>query len=364
LPQNQRLGTRKYQPSNVELPVYWKESAATVAARAVCRETLSEPQRFPSPGVTVDPGPKSRQHGIKTNLTTMWGAAHSFRARIDFRQHFRTQLQNGGFTSSHFRFDNTYVRRDEHSFNPTTNFGLEWCAGVIIYLMRTLALLTCLACTSLFAQTNTPRRFVRTTGEASVSVRPDAARVAVSVVKEAATAAEAASATATATAAVVAAIRQLLGAGADVRTVAYHLTPVYNYPRDGGQPQLRGFSATEVIEATANDTALAGRIIDAAVAAGATRVDGIRLFIRDEEPSRAQALRNAALKARSKADAVALGLGVRLGAILSAQEGVSYPGNIIPAARVGPEALGTPTVIEPGTLEVRATVTLDIEIAP
>ena len=229
--------------------------------------------------------------------------------------------------------------------------------------MRTLALLTCLSCISLFAQTTPSRRFVRTTGEASVSVRPDAARVTVSIVKEAPTAAEAASATATASAAVIAAIRQLLSANAEVRTAAYHLTPVYTYPREGGQPQLRGFSATEVIEATATDTAVAGRIIDAAIAAGATRVDGVRLFIRDEEPSRAQALRNATLKERSKADAVALGLGVRLGAILSAQEGRSCPGTIIPAARVGLEALATPTVVEAGTLEVRATVTVDIEIA-
>ena len=226
-----------------------------------------------------------------------------------------------------------------------------------------LALLTCLSCISLFAQTPNPRRFVRTTGEASVSVRPDAARVTVSIVKEAATAAEAASATATASAAVIAAIRQLLGATAEVRTVAYHLNPVYNYPRDGGQPQLRGFSATEVIEATANDTALAGRIIDAAVAAGATRVDGVRLYIKDEEPSRGQALRSAALKARSKADSIALGLGVRLGAILSAQEGVAYSGPI-PLDRAAPGAAATVTVIEPGTLEVRATVTVDIEIAP
>jgi uncharacterized protein YggE len=182
--------------------------------------------------------------------------------------------------------------------------------------------------------------------------------------KEGQTAAEAASATATATAAVLAAIRQLLGANADVRTVAYTSSPVYNYPRDGGQPQLRGFSATEIIQATAADTALAGRIVDAAVAAGATRIDGVRLFIKDEEPSRAQALRNATLKARSKADAIALGLGVRLGAILSAQESTAFPGSIIPAARLTPEVLATPTVIEPGTLEVRATVTVDIEIAP
>jgi uncharacterized protein len=216
---------------------------------------------------------------------------------------------------------------------------------------------------SLIAQ-QTSRRFVRAIGEASVSVRPDAARVTISVVKQGATAEAAASDNATATAAVIAALRQLLGPNAEIRTVAYYLTPVYVYPRDNTPPQITGFNAANTIQAVANDTNLAGRIVDAAIGAGATRVDGVGLFLRDDDASRAQALRLASQRARTKADAIALGLGVRLGAVLSAQEGVSTP--ILPMNRIdtGATATATPTPIEAGTLEVRASVTLDIEIAP
>jgi uncharacterized protein YggE len=82
--------------------------------------------------------------------------------------------------------------------------------------MRIAALLMCLAFMPATAQT--VRRSVRATGEGSVSVRPDAARVSVAVVKQAATAADAASQNASAASAVLAAVRQLLGQNADVRT--------------------------------------------------------------------------------------------------------------------------------------------------
>jgi uncharacterized protein len=216
---------------------------------------------------------------------------------------------------------------------------------------------------TLVAQTTAARRLVRAIGEASVSVRPDAARVTISVVKQSTTAAGAASENATATAAVIAAVRQLLGATADIQTVRYSLTPVYVYPRDS-TPQLTGFSATNTIQAVAGDTTLAGRIVDTAIAAGAARIDNVGLFLKDEDASRGQALRLASQRARTKADSIALGLGVRLGTVLMAQEG--YSSAILPTGRIdtGALATATPTPIEAGTLEIRATVTLDMEIIP
>lgn len=230
--------------------------------------------------------------------------------------------------------------------------------------MQGLAIFLLCVCAVSAQTATTSRRLIRAIGEASVSVRPDAARVTVSVVKQAATAADAASADATATAAVIDAVRQLLGANADIRTVAYHLAPLYTYPRDGSAPQLTGFTANNTIQAVTNNTNLAGRIVDVAVAAGATRVDGVGLFLRDDDATRAQALRQASMRARAKADAIALGLGVRLGTVLTAQEGVTA--GILPANRIdaGATTITAPTPIEAGTLEVRATVTLDIEIAP
>ena len=228
--------------------------------------------------------------------------------------------------------------------------------------MRIVALLLCLAFIPAAAQT--VRRSVRATGEGSVSVRPDAARVIVAVVKQAATAADAASQDATTASAVIAAVRQLLGQNADVKTSSYSLIANYNIAREGSPAQITGYTATNVIEAVAADPTLAGRVIDTAIGAGANRINNVQLFLRDEEPSRAQALRIAAQRSRARADAIAMGLGVRLGQILNAEQGYSVPG--LPSNRIdgGLAASTVPTPIEAGALEVRAIVTVDVEIVP
>ena len=79
---------------------------------------------------TVDPGPQGRQQALKANLTQIRGA-HSVRFGGDFRQHYRTQIQNGGFTSGNFTFANTYVRRDEDGNNPTGTLGLTWASFLL-----------------------------------------------------------------------------------------------------------------------------------------------------------------------------------------------------------------------------------------
>jgi hypothetical protein len=138
---------------------------------------------------------------------------------------------------------------------------------------------------------------------------------------------------------------------------------VYNYPRDGGAPTLTGFTANNTVEATVGDLSLPGKIIDTAIQAGANRVDGLRFSMKDDQPLRGQALRAAGLQARSHADAIALGLGVRLGAVLAAAEGYTVGTLAGDTSRSGIAAAAPPTPVQPGNVEVSATVTLEIEIA-
>jgi len=131
LQQNQRLGTRIYEPSDVGLPEYLDTK---------CGSNCVLP-RIIWPGMTywggdmimstpVDPGPKGRQQGLRFNVTHIRGS-HSLRAGIDFRQHYRTQIQNGGFTSGSFSFSNTFVRKDEDGFTPAASVGLDWAAFIL-----------------------------------------------------------------------------------------------------------------------------------------------------------------------------------------------------------------------------------------
>src|SRR5438094_309397 len=90
------------------------------------------------------------------------------------------------------------------------------------------------------AQIPTPlqRPFIRAIGEATVSVKPDEAKVQFSVVTQAATAQDAADRNASQVTAVLAALRSVLGPNADLKTLSYSLNPNYNNPPGGGQPML------------------------------------------------------------------------------------------------------------------------------
>lgn len=205
----------------------------------------------------------------------------------------------------------------------------------------------------------TPRRAsIRAVGVASVSAKPDQAKITVGVVTQAATAQDASAQNATLVSAVLAQLRQVVGSAGDIKTINFSLNPNYNYPKDGGPTTLIGYTVSNTLEVTTSDLASLGKVIDTATQAGANQVQGVYFTLKDEQPARAQALRLAAIKARAQTDAIASGLGVRTGAIISAQEGVSYP---LPMATAN-SAPSTPVV--PGTLDVQATVTLEVEIAP
>jgi hypothetical protein len=81
-------------------------------------------------GVQVDAGPQGRQQSVKYNLSHVRNT-HSLRAGVDFRQHYRTLIQNGGLTSGNFSFSNTYVRKDEDGVTPAGSLGLVWATFLL-----------------------------------------------------------------------------------------------------------------------------------------------------------------------------------------------------------------------------------------
>lgn len=146
--QNQRLGTRRYRPTDVGLPAYMDQKCAgsCVLPRAVWpgMTAWSGNMLLSTP---VDPGPQGRQQSVRFNVSHIRNA-HSLRAGIDFRQHYRTQIQNGGLTSGDFTFNNFYVRRDEDGLAPAGGLGLSWATfalgiptGMLVDTNDTYALL-------------------------------------------------------------------------------------------------------------------------------------------------------------------------------------------------------------------------------
>ncbi len=206
------------------------------------------------------------------------------------------------------------------------------------------------------------RPFIRASGDAIVSVKPDLLKINVGVTTQAATAQEAADGNANQVASVLAALRRVLGSSGDIKTVSYSVNPNYKYPTGGGTPTLTGYTANNTVEVSTSDLSLAGKIIDTAVQAGATNVTGLRFTLKDARPVRQQALKEATQEARSRAEAIAAGLGVRLGHVLSAEEGGAVRPVTVVDARI--TAGATPTPIESGMVDVSATVVIEVEIAP
>ena len=202
---------------------------------------------------------------------------------------------------------------------------------------------------------------VEAQADAVVQVKPDLAKLDVGVVTQAATAQAAASQNASQLEATLTKLRAALGAAGEIRTQGYSLQPNYQYPRGGGQPSIDGYTASNTVEVTTTDLAALGKLIDTATAGGANRVQGVQFLVKNQAPARAEALRQAVREARANAEAMAEAMGMKLGRVLEVQQGAPAP--IRPLVREAAAlAVAAPTPVQPGTVEVRATVTVRFAI--
>jgi uncharacterized protein YggE len=109
-----------------------------------------------------------------------------------------------------------------------------------------------------------------------------------------------------------------------------------------------------------------GKLIDAAMQAGANNINRLLFTLKDEEAARLDALRQASAKAKFKAEAIAASLGLKVLRIAAVTEGER---SFQPIYRQAPMARGealaaqAPTPVEPGTVDVRSTVTLTAEVS-
>jgi uncharacterized protein len=205
---------------------------------------------------------------------------------------------------------------------------------------------------------------IRVTGEAAVTTKPDQAQIDIGVVTEAKNAQAAATENAEKLDAVLGELRKVLGPGADIKSTSYALTPVYHYPKEGGSPTITGYSATDVIQVKTNELTQVGKIIDTAAQSSANRIQSLQFTLKDEQAVYIQALREAVAKARAKGEAIASALGLKIVRVLSVEEGGQQLRPVYAEGVQARAAAPVQTPVEPGTIEVRARVTLTVEIAP
>jgi uncharacterized protein YggE len=200
-------------------------------------------------------------------------------------------------------------------------------------------------------------------GEATIAAEPDQAQIDIGVTTQARTAPEASRENAERSNRVLAEVKKLLGKGDEAKTSGYTLNPQYRYPKDG-KPEIVGYVANNMVRIKMAKLDDVGRLIDAAMQAGANNINRLMFTLKDEETTRLDALRQASAKAKAKAEAIAASLGLKVMRISAVTEGersfqpVMRQGQMMARA----EAAAAPTPIEPGTIEVRSTVTLTIEV--
>lgn len=201
-------------------------------------------------------------------------------------------------------------------------------------------------------------------GEATIAAEPDQAQIDIGVTTQARTAPEASRENAERLARVLAEVKKHLSKADEVKTSGYALNPQYRYPQ-GGKPEIVGYIANNIVRIKTARLDEVGRLIDAAMQAGANNINRLLFTLKDEEAARLDALRQASAKAKAKAEAIAASLGLKIIRISSISEGERSFQPIlrqVPMARAEALAAQAPTPVEPGTVDVRSTVTLTAEV--
>jgi hypothetical protein len=205
--------------------------------------------------------------------------------------------------------------------------------------------------------------YVRVHGDGVVSARPDRVQLDIGVISQGASSQSATDSNAKQSSGVIEQLRAVVPA-ANITTINFSVNPNYEYPKNGGPPVTRGYTANNTVRIAIDDMSLLRKAIDVATKSGASNVNRLNFMLRDEGAARAEALGKAAVQARAGAEALAASLKLRLGRVLRLEEEqpvVVSPGREF-ELRAGKEQAAETIPVEPGQIEIRASLTMTFEL--
>jgi hypothetical protein len=143
----------------------------------------------------------------------------------------------------------------------------------------------------------------------------------------------------------------------DVKTRSINIATEYDQQQ---RTRIRAYRVSSSVQVQIRNLTAAGSIIDAAVAAGANRVDGISFTVADQTPLKDQARALALANARQKADQLASLAGMRVAGVkaIAESDATSTPVRTDRTAAAAPAATTAPPPVEPGEQEVRTQVSV------
>lgn len=232
---------------------------------------------------------------------------------------------------------------------------------VIVALVAALTLAGCQTKIVTPTDGTTPLNTVTSQGSGTSSASPDIAEMNFGVMvqdQDAQTALDKASKTADA---IAAAVKKAGVKAEDIQTANVSLYPQQDY-REGKAPVILGYEASISVRVKLRDLGSVGDVIVAATGAGANTVGGPSFTLEDDQKAREDAIADAVDDARVRAEAMAKAAGKKVGAVIAISEtGVSIP-PIYYGERSAAADVAASVPIEPGQLDVSATVTVVFEL--
>ncbi|MBU2100239.1 SIMPL domain-containing protein [Candidatus Micrarchaeota archaeon] len=212
------------------------------------------------------------------------------------------------------------------------------------------------------------KRLLTVSGTATLKESPNKALIVLSVQTVNKNAAQSQQENANLSANVKNALKELGLSDDSIKTVSYNLNEKQEWNALTKKYEIIGYQTTNSIQVTVTDLSTTGKVIDKAVEAGANNVSSVSFALSEEKQAvlMSEALKQASVNAKTKAESIALGLNVSLGNVFSASENsyysVPYLRNYsMDSAGMGMEVQAD-TLITPGDIEFSATVTVQFEI--
>lgn len=202
------------------------------------------------------------------------------------------------------------------------------------------------------------------TGEGTATVPPDIANIRAGITANASTVKEAQEQINTTISKVSSAVKELGVEDKDIQTSGYNINPSYDF--QSGRQRITGYSARTSLNIKVRKIDNINAVIDAATANGANEIDNISFDVDDKTKAQNEARKKAVEEAKRKAQQAASIAGFSLGKIINYNE--SFDGFIPPIPLgMGVRSLAedktvAETQIEPGSNEIKVTVTLNYEI--
>jgi uncharacterized protein YggE len=205
---------------------------------------------------------------------------------------------------------------------------------------------------------------VSVTGTGRVTLTPDRASFTVGVQTVAPSLAVATQENAARMTAILAALRKAGATDRELRTTGLSIYP-QQAAEPGKQPRIVAYQVSNNVTVTRDDVATIGKLLEAAVQAGANTVSGVNFSVSDSARGRDTGLQAAFAEAKAKADLLARAAGRSLGRALAITEGGAamppVPMPMYRRAEMGQSA-SFAAPVESGAEEIAFTVSVVFEL--